>query len=431
MLKDEDRIFTNLYGWFDRGLAGARKRGDWSNTGELLKNTPDEIVELVKASGLRGRGGAGFSTGLKRSFMPKEVTDRPHYLIINADESEPGTCKDREIMRNDPHKLVEGCLIGGYAIRARAAFIYIRGEFYNEAQKLQTAIDEAYDAGLIGKIACGSGYDFDVVLHRGAGAYICGEETALLESLEGKKGQPRLKPPFPAAAGLYGCPSTVNNVESIAVVPTILRRGPEWFAGLGREKNVGTKLFCISGHVNNPCNVEEEMGIPLKDLIEKHAGGVVGGWDNLLAVIPGGSSVRCIPKSICDDILMDFDSLMSVKLGLGTAAVIVMNRQTDIIKAIARLSYFYKHESCGQCTPCREGTGWMWRVMERLVSGEAEIEEIDALEKVTKQIEGHTICALGDAAAWPIQGLLAHFRDEVEDRIRSRKGRLTELQAAE
>ena len=431
MLKDEDRIFTNLYGWFDRGLAGARKRGDWSNTRELLKNTPDEIVELVKASGLRGRGGAGFSTGLKWSFMPKEVTDRPHYLVVNADESEPGTCKDREIMRNDPHKLVEGCLIGGYAIRACAAFIYIRGEFYNEAQKLQTAIDEAYDAGLIGKNACGSGYDFDVVLHRGAGAYICGEETALLESLEGKKGQPRLKPPFPAAAGLYGCPSTVNNVESIAVVPTILRRGPEWFAGLGREKNVGTKLFCISGHVNNPCNVEEEMGIPLKDLIEKHAGGVVGGWDNLLAVIPGGSSVRCIPKSICDDILMDFDSLMSVKSGLGTAAVIVMNRQTDIIKAIARLSYFYKHESCGQCTPCREGTGWMWRVMERLVSGEAEIEEIDALEKVTKQIEGHTICALGDAAAWPIQGLLAHFRDEVEDRIRNRKGRLTELQAAE
>ena len=431
MLKDEDRIFTNLYGWFDRGLAGARKRGDWSNTRELLKNTPDEIVELVKASGLRGRGGAGFSTGLKWSFMPKEVTDRPHYLVVNADESEPGTCKDREIMRNDPHKLVEGCLIGGYAIRACAAFIYIRGEFYNEAQKLQTAIDEAYDAGLIGKNACGSGYDFDVVLHRGAGAYICGEETALLESLEGKKGQPRLKPPFPAAAGLYGCPSTVNNVESIAVVPTILRRGPEWFAGLGRERNVGTKLFCISGHVNNPCNVEEEMGIPLKDLIEKHAGGVVGGWDNLLAVIPGGSSVRCIPKSICDDILMDFDSLMSVKSGLGTAAVIVMNRQTDIIKAIARLSYFYKHESCGQCTPCREGTGWMWRVMERLVSGEAEIEEIDALEKVTKQIEGHTICALGDAAAWPIQGLLAHFRDEVEDRIRSRKGRLTELQAAE
>ena len=363
--------------------------------------------------------------------MPKEVTDRPHYLIVNADESEPGTCKDREIMRNDPHKLVEGWLIGGYAIRACAAFIYIRGEFYNEAQKLQVAIDEAYNAGLIGKNACGSGYDFDVILHRGAGAYICGEETALLESLEGKKGQPRLKPPFPAASGLYGCPSTVNNVESIAVVPTILRRGPEWFAGLGREKNVGTKLFCISGHVNNPCNVEEEMGIPLKDLIEKHAGGVIGGWDNLLAVIPGGSSVRCIPKSICDDILMDFDSLMAVKSGLGTAAVIVMNKQTDIIKAIARLSYFYKHESCGQCTPCREGTGGMWRVMERLATGEAELEEIDALEKVTKQIEGHTICALGDAAAWPIQGLLTHFRDEVEDRIRSRKKGLMELQAAE
>ena len=431
MLRDEDRIFTNLYGWFDWGLEGARKRGDWSTTKQILSQSPEEVVELVKASGLRGRGGAGFPTGLKWSFMPKEVGDRPHYLIVNADESEPGTCKDREIMRNDPHKLVEGCLIGGYAMRASAAYIYIRGEFYNEAQRLQAAIDQAYEAGLIGKNACGTGYDFDVILHRGAGAYICGEETALLESLEGKKGQPRLKPPFPAAVGLYGCPSTVNNVESIAVVPEILRRGPEWFAGLGRERNVGTKLFCISGHVNNPCNVEEEMGIPLRELIEKHAGGVIGGWDNLLAVIPGGSSVRCIPKSICDDILMDFDSLMAVKSGLGTAAVIVMNKDTDIIRAITRLSYFYRHESCGQCTPCREGTGWMWRVMERLCTGEAELEEIDALEQVTKQIEGHTICALGDAAAWPIQGLLAHFRGEVEDRIKKYKAANSTLQAAE
>jgi len=421
MLKDEDRIFTNLYGWFDPGLAGARKRGDWSNTKEILQNTPEDIVEVIKASGLRGRGGAGFPTGLKWSFMPKEVKDKPHYLVVNADESEPGTCKDREIMRNDPHKLLEGCLVAGYAMRATAAYIYIRGEYFNETVALQRAVDEAYDAGLIGKNACGSGYDFDVFLHNGAGAYICGEETALLESLEGKKGQPRLKPPFPAGVGLYGCPTTVNNVESIAVAPTIMRRGAEWFAGIGRPKNTGPKIFSISGHVNNPCNVEEELGIPLKELLEKHAGGVIGGWDNLLAVIPGGSSVPLMPKATCDEILMDFDSLREVRSGLGTAAVIVMNKQTDVVKAIARLSAFYKHESCGQCTPCREGTGWMWRVMERMVRGEADVDEIDTLEEVTRQVEGHTICALGDAAAWPIQGLIRHFRPEMERRIAAHK----------
>ncbi|WP_193180371.1 NADH-quinone oxidoreductase subunit NuoF [Nisaea sediminum] len=431
MLRDEDRIFTNLYGWHDWGLEGARKRGDWSTTKQILSRSPEDIVEDVKASGLRGRGGAGFPTGVKWSFMPKEVKDKPHYLVVNADESEPGTCKDREIIRNDPHKLVEGCLIGGYAMRAKAAFIYIRGEFYNEAMRLQAAIDQAYEAGLIGNNACGTGYDFDVILHRGAGAYICGEETALLESLEGKKGQPRLKPPFPAGVGLYGCPTTVNNVESIAVVPEILRRGASWFADLGTPKNSGTKLFCISGHVENPCNVEEEMGIPLKELLEKHCGGVIGGWDNLLAVIPGGSSVPMMPKSVCDDVIMDFDTLRGVGSGLGTAAVIVMNKQTDIVRAIARLSYFYKHESCGQCTPCREGTGWMYRVMDRLVRGEAEVEEIDALYEVTKQVEGHTICALGDAAAWPIQGLLRHFRPEVERRIAARKAGQPIMEAAE
>jgi NADH-quinone oxidoreductase subunit F len=305
-------------------------------------------------------------------------------------------------------------------MRAVAAYIYIRGEFYREAQNLQAAIDEAYAAGLIGKNACGSGYDFDVYIHRGAGAYICGEETALIESLEGKKGQPRLKPPFPANVGVWGCPTTVNNVESIAVVPTILRRGGDWFASLGRPNNTGTKVFCISGHVNKPCNVEEEMGIPLKELIEKHAGGVRGGWDNLLAVIPGGSSVPLLPKEICDDVLMDFDSLRAQRSGLGTAAVIVMDKSTDIVRAIARLSKFYKHESCGQCTPCREGTGWMWRVMERLVEGRAEKREIDMLLEVTTQVEGHTICALGDAAAWPIQGLIRHFRGEIERRIDAR-----------
>lgn len=421
MLKDQDRIFTNLYGIHDWKLAGAKSRGIWDNTKALIEMGEDGIIGAMKESGLRGRGGAGFPTGLKWSFMPKESDGRPSYLVVNADESEPGTCKDREIMRFDPHRLLEGCLVAGFAMRAIAAYIYIRGEFVQEAINLEIAIKEAYDDGLIGKNASGSGYNFDIYLHRGAGAYICGEETALIESLEGNKGQPRLKPPFPANVGVWGCPSTVNNVESIAVAPEILRRGEGWFSGLGRPNNTGTKLFCISGHVNKPCNVEEEMGIPLRELIEKHAGGVRGGWDNLLAIIPGGSSVPLLPKSICDDILMDFDSLRDVQSGLGTAAVIVMDKSTDVIRAIERLSHFYKHESCGQCTPCREGTGWMWRVMQRLVSGEAEIAEIDMLINVSKRIEGHTICALGDAAAWPIQGLVRHFRPVIEDRIKSRK----------
>ncbi|WP_341702524.1 NADH-quinone oxidoreductase subunit NuoF [Ferrovibrio sp.] len=430
MLQDKDRIFTNLYGHQSWRLEGARKRGDWDGTRDLILKGQDWIIEEMKKSGLRGRGGAGFPTGLKWSFMPKQSDGRPSYLVVNADEGEPGTCKDRDMMRHDPHKLVEGCLLAGFAMRAVAAYIYIRGEFYREAENLQAAIDEAYAAGLIGKNACGSGYDFDVFVHRGAGAYICGEETALIESLEGKKGQPRLKPPFPANMGVWGCPTTVNNVESIAVVPTILRRSGEWFAGIGRPNNTGTKVFCISGHVNNPCNVEEEMGIPLKELIEKHAGGVRGGWDNLLAVIPGGSSVPLLPKAICDDVLMDFDSLRAQKSGLGTAAVIVMDKSTDIVRAIARLSKFYKHESCGQCTPCREGTGWMWRVMERLVQGRAEKREIDMLLEVTTQVEGHTICALGDAAAWPIQGLIRHFRGEIERRIDAYHGGQPVLPAA-
>jgi NADH-quinone oxidoreductase subunit F len=417
MLKDEDRIFLNLYGQQDWRLAGARKRGVWDNTKDLLARGRDAIVDEVKKSDLRGRGGAGFPTGLKWSFMPKQSDGRPSYLVVNADESEPGTCKDRDILRFDPHLLLEGCLIASFAMGANACYIYIRGEFYNEASNVQVAIDEAYAAGLIGKNACGSGWDCNIYLHRGAGAYICGEETALLESLEGKKGMPRLKPPFPAAVGIYGCPTTVNNVETIAVVPTILRRGVDWWLGIGRPKNTGTKIFCISGHVNKPCNVEEVMGIPLRELIERHAGGVRGGWDNLLAVIPGGSSVPCIPKSICDQVLMDFDSLREVKSGLGTAAVIVMDKSTDIIAAIARLSHFYMHESCGQCTPCREGTGWIWRVMERLVRGDAVPEEIDVLLQVAGEIEGHTICALGDAAAWPVQGLVRHFRPELERRI--------------
>ena len=424
MLKKEDRIFNNLYGFEPSNLAGAKQRGDWSDTKDILHKDRNEIIEELTKSGLRGRGGAGFPTATKWSFMPKEPTGKNHYLVVNADESEPGTCKDRDIIRNEPHKLIEGCVIACKAMGANICYIYIRGEFYNERIALEKALNEAYENGLVGKNACGSGVDIDIYIHHGAGAYICGEETALLESLEGKKGMPRLKPPFPAASGLYGCPTTVNNVESIAVVPTILRRGAEWFSSLGRERNTGTKIFCISGHVNNPCNVEEEMGIPLRELIEKHAGGVRGGWDNLLAVIPGGSSVPMLPKDICDTVLMDFDSLQAVNSGLGTAAVIVMDKSTDLIKAISRISYFYKHESCGQCTPCREGTTWLWEMMEKMANGKARVDEIDTLLDLTKRIEGHCICALGDAAAWPVQGLIRHFRSYMEDRLISTKNKI-------
>ncbi len=435
-LADKDRIFTNIYGFQSPDLKAARQRGDWDDTKKLMQIGEDAIIDAIKGSGLRGRGGAGFPTGMKWSFMPKEPKPgKPNFLVINADESEPGSCKDRDIIRHDPHKLIEGSLIASFAMRARAGYIYIRGEFIREAEALEKAVAEAYDAGLLGKNAAGSGYDFDLFVHRGAGAYICGEETAMLNSLEGKKGFPRLKPPFPAGAGLYGCPTTVNNVESITVVPTILRRGASWFASIGREKNEGTKLFQLSGHINTPCVVEESMGISFRELISRHGGGITGGknaddFSNLLAVIPGGSSVPLVPAEEILDAPMDFDGLKALGSGLGTAAVIVMDKSTDIVRAISRISYFYKHESCGQCTPCREGTGWMWRTMERLREGEATVETIDKLLDVTKQVEGHTICALGDAAAWPIQGLIRHFRPEIERRIAERRSREM-LEAAE
>ncbi|KXJ16735.1 NADH dehydrogenase [ubiquinone] flavoprotein 1, mitochondrial [Exaiptasia diaphana] len=406
-LKDEDRIFTNLYGRHDWKLKGAMARGDYYKTKEIILKGPEWILAEITKSGLRGRGGAGFPTGMKWGFMNKPSDGRPKYLVVNADEGEPGTCKDREIMRNDPHKLIEGCLVAGASMGARAA----------------------YKAGLIGKNACGSGFDFDVYMHRGAGAYICGEETALIESLEGKQGKPRLKPPFPADIGVFGCPTTVANVETVAVAPAICRRGGEWFAGFGRPRNTGTKLFNISGHVNHPCTVEEEMSIPLKQLIEKHAGGVIGGWDNLLGVIPGGSSTPLIPKDVCEDVLLDFDALVQAQTGLGTAALIVFNKQSDIIRGIARLIEFYKHESCGQCTPCREGCNWMLKVMNRFVEGNAKTDEIDMLWELSKQIEGHTICALGDGAAWPVQGLIRHYRPEIEQRMQEFSDKQKQAQA--
>ena len=417
MLKHEDHIFTNLNGYNSYKLQDAKSRGSWTDTKKIIERGSNWIINEIRLSDLRGRGGAGFPTGLKWSFIP-EKSNLPKYLVVNADESEPGTCKDRDIIRNEPHKLIEGCLLSGYAIGANICYIYIRGEFYNEAKILQHAIDEAYENGLIGKNSSKSNWNFDIFLHRGAGAYIAGEETAMLESLEGKKAQPRLKPPFPAIVGLYGCPTIINNVETIAVIPDILKRGSAWFSKLGKPNNTGSKIFCISGHVNKPCNVEEELGIPLKVLIEKYAGGVVGGWNNLLAVIPGGSSVPLIPKKICDDINMDFDSLEKANSALGTAGVIVMNKSTDLLKAIARISRFYKKESCGQCTPCREGAGWMWRVMERFSKGIGTIDEINTLYEVSKEVEGHTICALGDAAAWPIQGLIKNFRPLIEQTIK-------------
>ena len=326
MLKDQDRIFTNLYGMHDRTLAGAKKRGHWDGTAGIIAKGRDWIIDEMKKSGLRGRGGAGFPTGMKWSFMPKVSDGRPAYLVINADESEPATCKDREIMRHDPHPLIEGALIASFAMGANAAYIYIRGEYIREKEALQAAIDECYDAGLLGRNAAGSGWDFDLYLHHGAGAYICGEETALLESLEGKKGMPRMKPPFPAGAGLYGCPTTVNNVESIAVAPAILRRGGEWFASFGRPNNTGVKLFGLTGHLNTPCVVEESMSISMKELIEKHGGGVRGGWKNLKAVIPGGASCPLLPADLFVTAIMDYDGMRELESSFGTACMTVMDQ---------------------------------------------------------------------------------------------------------
>ena len=374
--------------------------------------TPEEVIEEVKASGLRGRGGAGFPTGLKWSFMPRNAPGQK-YIVCNSDESEPGTCKDRDILRFNPHALVEGMAICGYAIGATVGYNYMRGEFMDEpAQRFETAVGEAYEAGYLGNNILGSGVDFDLYPALGAGAYICGEETALLESLEGKKGQPRYKPPFPANFGLYGKPTTINNTESLASAPAIIRNGAQWFADLGIPNNGGVKCFSMSGHLNKPGNFEIAMGTPFKDLLEM-AGGMRDGR-KLKAVIPGGSSVPVLPGETMMECNMDYDSIAKAGSMLGSGAVIVMDETTDMVLTLRRIARFYFSESCGQCTPCREGTGWLYRVLTRIVDGKGRPEDIEQLEEVSHKIEGRTICALGEAAAMPVWSCIKHFRHEFE-----------------
>ena len=380
------------------------------------KMTPEEVIEEVKASGLRGRGGAGFPTGLKWSFMPRSAPVQK-YLVCNSDESEPGTCHDREVLRYNPHCLIEGMAIAAYSMGATVGYNYIRGEFIDEpVPRFEAALKEAYDAGLLGKNIEGSGIDFDLHTFVGAGAYICGEETALLESLEGKQGKPRFKPPFPANFGLYGKPTTINNTQSLASVPAIIRNGAKWFADLGPEGSGGTAQFSVSGHIEKPGNYELPMGIPFKDLLEL-CGGVLGGR-KLKAVIPGGSSVPVMPGDVIMNCTMDYNSLQQAGSSFGTGAVMVMDETTCMVKVLRRISRFYMAESCGQCTPCREGTGWLYRMLTRIVAGEGQEEDLDRLVDVANKIEGHTICALGDAAAWPVQSFLKHFRHEFEYMVR-------------
>ncbi len=395
-------------------LGGYQKSGGYESWKKILadKITREAVIESVKASGLRGRGGAGFPTGTKWSFMPRNAPMQK-YAVCNSDESEPGTCHDRDILRFNPHSLIEGMAIGGYAMGATVGYNYIRGEFLGEpVPRFEAAVKEAYAAGLLGKNILGSGVDFDLYTFVGAGAYICGEETALLESLEGKQGKPRFKPPFPAAYGLYGAPTTINNTQSYASVPKILQNGPEWFARLGVTNSGGTAIFSVTGHVNKPGNYELPLGIPFADLLEI-AGGVRGGR-GLKAVIPGGSSVKVVPGSIIMAANMDFDSLRAAGSSVGSAAVIVMDETTCMVGALERLSRFYMSESCGQCTPCREGTGWLNRMLKRILAGQGHMDDLNLLVDVANRIEGHTICALGDAAAWPVQSFIKHFRHEFE-----------------
>jgi NADH-quinone oxidoreductase subunit F len=386
---------------------------------KALGMNPEEVTEEVKKSGLRGRGGACFPTGLKWTFMPKQ-TDRPKYLCINADEGEPGTFKDRAILEFNPHSLIEGTLITSFALGAKTAYIYVRGEYVKWTNILQKAIDEAYERGYAGKNICGSDTSVDIYIHRGAGAYICGEESSLMNSLEGERGYPRVKPPFPAQYGLWGCPTTINNVETIANVPSIVLRGGEWFAKIGAEKHPGTLLFGMSGHVKKPGVYELPTGVLLTDLIYKYAGGVRDD-KKIKAVIPGGSSTPFLRGDAIEGIRMDADSLKNAGSAIGTGGVIVMDENTDIVEVLERIARFYHHESCGQCTPCREGTGWMEKIIARINSGEGKMEDLDVLLDVANNIEGNTICALGDAAAWPVQSALKRFREDFEAKIQKAK----------
>lgn len=393
-----------------------RKLGGYTAWEKILreKTPPSEVIEIVKAAGLRGRGGAGFPTGVKWSFMPKGPGQK--YVVCNSDESEPGTCKDRDILRFNPHSLVEGMAIAGYAIGATVGYNYMRGEFMDEPyERFVAALKDAYAAGYLGRNILGSGVDFDLYDHLGAGAYICGEETALLESLEGKKGQPRFKPPFPATFGLYGRPTTINNTESLASVPAIMRNGAEWFQSYGKPNNLGTKIFSVSGHVARPGNFEIPLGTPFRTLLEL-AGGMLHGR-KLKAVIPGGSSVPVLPGHVMMDLDMDYDSISKAGSMLGSGAVIVMDETTDMVKVLRRISRFYYAESCGQCTPCREGTGWLYRMLCRIVDGEGRPEDLDRLDNVASKMEGRTICALGDAAAMPVRSFVKQFRAEFEHYI--------------
>lgn len=401
-------------------LEAYRAAGGYEVLEKILKEkiTPDEIIAEMKTSALRGRGGAGFPTGLKWSFMPRNVEGQK-YIVCNSDEGEPGTCKDRDILRYNPHQLIEGMAIAGYTIGASMGYNYIRGEFWEPYERFEGALEEARAAGLLGDNILGSDFSFNIHSHLGAGAYICGEETALLESIEGKKGQPRFKPPFPANYGLYGRPTTINNTESLASVPVILKNGGQWFLDLGKPNNGGNKLFCVSGHVNKPGNYEIPMGTPFAELLEM-AGGVRSGH-KLKAVIPGGSSTPVLPGDIAMQMNMDYDSISKAGSMLGAGSVIVMDETTCMVKVLARLSHFYFEESCGQCTPCREGTGWLARVVHRIEHGQGTQEDLDKLHDVAGRIEGNTICALGDAAAMPVKSFITHFRDEFQYHIDNKK----------
>ena len=415
--KDYQAVYTTLH--FDKpwSYENYLKTGGYQALRKVLseKIPPTDVIEMVKQSGLRGRGGAGFPTGLKWSFMPKD-SGMQKYILCNSDESEPGTCKDRDILRYNPHAVIEGIAIACYATGSTVGYNYMRGEFHHEPfDHIEEALAEAYAHGWLGKVILGSGVDIDIINALGAGAYICGEETALMESLEGKKGLPRYKPPFPANFGLYGKPTTINNTETFASVPAIIRNGPEWFLNLGKPNNGGSKIFSVSGHVQEPGNYEIRMGTPFSELLET-AGGLRPGR-KLKGVIPGGSSMPVLPGDTMMGLTMDYDSLQKAGSGLGSGAVIVMDDTTCMVRACQRIARFYMMESCGQCTPCREGTGWMWRMITRVVDGLATVDDLHVLRAAAGQIEGHTICAFGEAAAWPVQGFLRHFWDEFEYRI--------------